>query len=88
LKKAVGSQVQVSGVLHSEFAELQVPEKVLQCRLVNMGDKIVLQSLIKWSGAPESLASREDVELRRQRFLAVAASSKGTQLDNGDPRMD
>jgi hypothetical protein len=42
LKKAVGSNVQVSSALPHEFSTLQVPEKILQHRLVNRGVRTVV----------------------------------------------
>jgi hypothetical protein len=68
LKKAVGSSVQVSASLPDDMLELQVPDKILQRRLVTRGFKTVHQVLIQWSFSPASLATWEDLEALRQRF--------------------
>jgi hypothetical protein len=44
------------------LSSLQVPEKVLQRRLVAHGVKTIMQVLIKWLSLPESLSTWEDME--------------------------
>jgi hypothetical protein len=73
LKKAVGSNIQVTPAVPSELTEFQVPEKILKRRLVNRGVKPVLQVLVKWSTLPESLATWEDLEALKQRFSGAPA---------------
>jgi hypothetical protein len=58
LKKAVGSHTFV----------FQVPERVMQRKLVSCGLRTIVQALIKWSSWPESLATWEDMEALRSRF--------------------
>jgi hypothetical protein len=47
LKKAVGSNIQVTPTIPSELTEFQVPEKILKRRLVSRGVKSVIQVLVK-----------------------------------------
>jgi hypothetical protein len=62
LKKDVDSKHQVTASVPSELSSLQVPERVLQRRLVARGAKTIMQVLIKWSALPESLSTWEDLE--------------------------
>jgi hypothetical protein len=62
LKKAMGVNVPVTTELSSELVAWQVPEKVLQRRMMNHGLRPVLQGLIKWTDSPISLATWEDLE--------------------------
>jgi hypothetical protein len=83
LKKAVGAEITVSSALPSLDTTHQVPEKILQRRLLNRGDRIVLQVLIKWSDSPESMATWEDFEPVRQRFPGAAAWGASSTLWRG-----
>jgi hypothetical protein len=69
LKKMVGPNVVVSAELPVDSVVLQFPEKILQKRLATRGVRSVQQGLIKWSSAPESLATWEDLEPLKQRSL-------------------
>jgi hypothetical protein len=71
LKKAVGSNIQVTDYLPS-----QVPEKILQLRLIDHGVKSMIQVLVKWSSLPVSLATWEDMEVLRQRFQVLQLGDK------------
>jgi hypothetical protein len=84
LKHAVSASVQVSGSLPSELTGVQVPGKILQRRLVNRGDRTVLQALIKWSDSPTSLATWEDVEPLCQCFPRAAAWGQACAYGGGD----
>jgi hypothetical protein len=64
--------VQVSDSLPDEMSQLQVPEKILDRRLVNQGVKIVQQVLVK-SSSDESMATWENSEALRQQFLSASA---------------
>ena len=46
---------------------MAVPERILQRRIF-VGERPVLQGLIKWSGLPSTLATWENLEVLRQRF--------------------
>lgn len=65
-----GSQAIASGLsrLPSPDASLQVPEQVLQRRVVHRGDKKVVQVLLQWPGDTADLATWEDFEEIKQRF--------------------
>jgi hypothetical protein len=77
----VGAKVLVSDTLPSNIHSFQVPEKILQKRLVAHGLHIVMQVLVKWSSWPESLATWEDFEALKQRF--PHASAWGQAVANG-----
>jgi hypothetical protein len=62
LKKVVSSNAVVSAVLPGDFPELQVPEKVLQRRVVSKRLCSVVQVLVQWSATPAELATWEDLE--------------------------
>jgi hypothetical protein len=61
-----------------------VSERIIQRQLVNRGTRTVLQVLIKWSGAPESLVTWEDVEPLHQRFPGAAAWGQAAAYAGGD----
>jgi hypothetical protein len=43
LKKVIGPVILVSPILPNELSALQVPEKILQQRVVNQGSRLVVQ---------------------------------------------
>jgi hypothetical protein len=71
-KEAKGGKHQVS-TLPPVVHEFQVPEQVLDRKLVPRGRRTIQQVLIKWSSLPESLATWEDFESIKQRFSAAPA---------------
>jgi hypothetical protein len=91
LKQAKGIQA-VSPSLPSDLVAFQVPERLLQRRMT-MGDRPVLQGLVKWTGMPEALATWEDLEALCQRFPLAAtwgqvASQEGENVSNTDRGID
>jgi hypothetical protein len=56
-----------------EELSLQVPEAVLQQRVINKGQRTVTQALIRWSSTPDSMTTWEDVEALKHRFPAGSA---------------
>jgi hypothetical protein len=88
LKKAVGTGVQVSDSLLDEMSQLQLPEKILDCHLVNQGVKTVQQVLVKWSSTDESMATWENLEALRQQFPSAStwgqAGSRGGAIVSTD----
>jgi hypothetical protein len=68
LKKLVSPSVQVSPVLPNAVALYQVPEQVLDSRMVRRGDTEVQQVLIKWSNMAPELSTWEDKEALKQQF--------------------
>jgi hypothetical protein len=73
LKKVIGPAVQVSPTLSDEVSALQVPDKILEQRVVNQGNCSIMQVLVKWSFSPESMATWEDLEPLRQQFPKATA---------------
>jgi hypothetical protein len=73
LKKVVGSAVSVSPVLPDELTTLQVAEKILQQRMVNQGNRYVVQVLVKWLASSESMAMWEELESLKHRFSNATA---------------
>jgi len=63
---------------------LQIPEQVLQRRVVSSDSAVVLQGLIKWSGMPWSLATWEDLEALHQRFPRAPAWGQAGSKGGGD----
>jgi hypothetical protein len=72
LKKVVGSKIQITP-WPQQFSEHQIPEKILQRRLITRGVQTLIQVLVKWSASPESLATWEDMEALKQRFSRAPA---------------
>jgi hypothetical protein len=73
LKKALGSNVQVSAALPPIPASSQQPEKILQRREVATQKGLVTQVLIQWTLWLEELATWEDEATIVARFRQVAA---------------
>jgi hypothetical protein len=71
LKKAVDSKCTVTLTIPAGLTSPQVPEQILQQRLVTRGSRTVLQVLVKWSAWPSSLSTWEDKEALLQRFPAA-----------------
>jgi hypothetical protein len=66
-----------------ELAVLQFPEKILQKRLATQGVQSVQQGLIKWLSTPESLATWEDLEPLKQRFLVAPTWGQVAPKEDG-----
>jgi hypothetical protein len=86
LKKVVGSVLLVTPLVHPELTELQVPDRILQRRMVTRGLDTVSQVLVQWSGSPSSLATWEDSEALRQRFPGALAWGQASAYGGGDVR--
>ncbi|GJN11984.1 hypothetical protein PR202_ga30224 [Eleusine coracana subsp. coracana] len=61
LKKMVGSSHRLQPDLPSSLVDFQVPEKILNHRVVMKGVQSVLQVLVKWSSWPSSMTTWEDL---------------------------
>jgi hypothetical protein len=85
LKKAVGSVLPAT-LVHPELTELQVPDRILQRRMVTRGMDTVSQVLVQWSGSPLSLATWEEYEALRQRFPGAPAWGQASAYGGGDVR--
>ena len=72
LKQSLGPN-QVVAVLPDQIEPLQVPQQILDRRLINRGNRQVSQVLIKWSNLDASLSTWEDEVALRARFPSAAA---------------
>jgi hypothetical protein len=59
--------------LPTDFHGFQVPEVILNKRMVSHGRRTVQQVLVKWSSFPASPATWEDIEALKQQFPAAPA---------------
>jgi hypothetical protein len=75
---------QAARPLPATLDDLQVPQRILQKRVANMGSTVRLQALIQWSGLPASMATWEDVEALRQRFPRAPAWGQAGANRGGD----
>jgi hypothetical protein len=73
LKKMVSPRRAVSSTLSDSASLYQVPEAVLDSRMINKRGVEVQQVLVKWSHMSQELATWEDKEALRQRFPAAPA---------------
>jgi len=84
LKRAVGSNHQVSPTLPPNSNQFQIPQAILQRRTIKRGDVLVPQVLIHWSSWPQSMSTWEDeMELQRQ-FPAAPAWGQAGSREGGD----
>jgi hypothetical protein len=63
LKQALTTDTKVMPSLPVDFSTLQVPKKILQCRVVTRGLLYVPQVLIQWSSSLDDMATWEDSEV-------------------------
>lgn len=84
LKKAVGSPHQVSSELPVLTDAFQIPIKILERRILNMGERAVAQVLVQWSSWPPSLSTWEDEAVLRQRFPEAPAWGQAVCKGEGD----
>lgn len=83
LKKAPPTTHQVTADLPPHSDSCQFPEQVLAKRMVTQGSSTVQQVLVKWSGWSDSLASWENMEALRQKFLAAPAWGQAGSQQGG-----
>jgi hypothetical protein len=72
LKKVVGDQVPVAALSPYDLT-LQVPQAVLQRRVINQGHRTVVQGLVCWSQSSDAMAMWEDLVALKQRFPVAPA---------------
>lgn len=70
--------------LDEDLLPLQVPEAILQRRVVQRRTRQAEQALVHWSGFPTSLASREDVIPLKARFLRALAWGQAKSKGGGN----
>jgi hypothetical protein len=59
------------------------PEAVLERRLSKKGNAVVVQVLVKWSSLPAEMATWEDYNVIKSRFLTAVASGHAESLGGG-----
>lgn len=80
LKQAWGTGCSALPVLPEALESWQVPEKILQRRMVSQGAQV----LVKWSSLPTELATWENLGSLHQRFPAAPAwGHAGSQGERG-----
>jgi len=84
LKRAVGTNHQVSSELPANPDIVQVPIKILQRRVQMKGDHTTSQVLVQWSSWPPALAIWEDEALLRTRFPSATAWGQAVTEEEGD----
>jgi hypothetical protein len=83
LKQALIADTKVMSSLSVDLSTLQVPEKILQCRVVTRGLHSVPQVLIQWSSSTDDMTTWEDFEAFRQRFPDAPAWGQAGALGGG-----
>lgn len=73
LKQCLGPGQQVVSQLPPADTLLQVPVRVLQRRVRQVGLRTVVQVLVQWSGCTEEMSTWEDLESLRQQFPRASA---------------
>jgi hypothetical protein len=84
LKIAVPVTEVPSPTFPSADVQFQVPELILQKRLLARGHATVEQVLIKWSGMTKELATWEDLQALKQAFPLAPAWGQAGCLGGGD----
>jgi hypothetical protein len=84
LKRFVSSNRPVSSSLPDALPEFQVPERILQCRIVSRGIHSVVQVMVQWSASPASLATWEDLEALKQRLPDAPAWGQASSFGGGN----
>lgn len=84
LKPVVGYRDPVHDILPNLSHDLQVPEEVLDSRLIRRGAKTVKQVLIQWTDSPASLATWEYKQAIQQRFPLAPAWGQAVFEGGGD----
>jgi len=73
LKRAIGMDTQVSSTLTPTCTQFQIPQQILQHRMVCHNNQTIPQVLVKWSSWPSSMSTWENETLLRQNFPAAPA---------------
>lgn len=84
LKAAVGTRVAVNDSLPDLSIGLQVPEEVLDSRLLRRGSRVIPQVLVRWSKCPVSLSTWEDEQAIKQSFPMAPAWGQAVIQGEGD----
>ena len=73
LKCAICMDTQVSSTLPPTCTQFQIPQQILQCRMVCHNNQTIPQVLVKWSSWPSSMSTWENETLLRQNFPVAPA---------------
>ena len=84
LKKAVHPHVSVSQHFPDLSHKLQVPQRVLDRRLLQRHDSTISQVLVQWSHWPVELSTWEDEEALHQQFPQAPAWGQAGSQGGGD----
>lgn len=83
LKPCLGPGQKVLPQLPTSTDLFQVPVRVLQRHVHQQDLRTVVQVLVQWSGCPESMATREDLESLRQQFPRASAWGQADFQERG-----
>lgn len=84
LKSAVGRNQVLVPNFPTDESSIQVPVQILQRRMVARGGELISQIKVGWSGMSPKLATWEDVDALRARFLEVVAWGQATVQARGN----
>lgn len=83
LKKCVGPGRQVSPQFPTADYAFQVPVRILQSRVKQMGQRTIAQVLVQWSGMLETEATWEDRDFLKQQFPRAPAWGQAGSQEGG-----
>jgi hypothetical protein len=86
LKPCVGPGVQVSSSLPPASALFQVPVAFLQQRVLQRGNRTVVQGLVQWSGTTTDQATWENLDALNQQFPQAPAWGQAGIQEGGCQR--
>lgn len=81
LRRVLKPEDQLLPTLPIPEANLQVPEKILQQRVIRRGARKLLQALVQWSDSTPELATWEDLETLKQLFPRAPTSRFSSEGD-------
>lgn len=83
LKKAISASQQVPAELPDSSIQLQVPLRILDCRLHRHSKDMIPQVLVQWSNLPPQLSTWEDEESLHQEFPRAPAWGQAVSQEGG-----
>jgi len=88
LKCAICMDTQVSSTLPPTCTQFQIPQQILQCRMVCHNNQIIPQVLVKWCSWPSSMSTWENETLLRHNFPAAPAWGQAGSDGGGNVMTD